>query len=238
MKQLNIVHLYPNEMNTYGDRGNLLVLKRRTEWHGYEPVVHFHHPGQPFPEEADLLLGGGGQDSAQTDIEQDLLVIGDRLRVLAEAGTPMLMICGMYQLFGRRFVTHDRGELKGISIFDLETFASPKRLIGNVAIQTEAFGTLYGFENHSGRTFLGSGLAPLGTVTRGNGNNGQDKTEGARFKNVIGTYLHGPILPANPALADMLIGAAARNRYGSFSPQAIDDSLAGLVRSQAKRRAY
>jgi hypothetical protein len=238
MNQINIVHLYPNEMNTYGDRGNIITLMRRAQWHGYEPVLLHHHPGKPFPEKVDLIFGGGGQDSAQSDIQHDVLVIGDTLRQLAGNGIPMLMICGMYQLFGHKFVTHEKQEIKGIGILDLETHAAKKRLIGNLAVKTKDFGILYGFENHSGQTYLGKNQAALGRVIRGNGNNTHDKQEGAIKNNVIGCYLHGPLLPMNPLLADFLIGTSVRNLYGNFSPKNIDDKFVQLARSAAKNRKY
>lgn len=237
MKKLHILHLYPNEMNIYGDRGNLLALTKRAQWHGLEPVVHFHHAGQELPNKVDIVLGGGGQDSAQGDIQNDVLRIGDRLHKLAEDGTPMLMICGMYQLFCHRFVTHDSKEIKGIGIFDAETIASFKRMVGNIKVASD-FGTLYGFENHSGRTLLAKGQAPLGRVLRGNGNNGRDKTEGARTNNVFGAYLHGPMLPNNPQFADKLIQMAGEKSFGKFKLKQIDDSLADLARSGAKNRSY
>jgi CobQ-like glutamine amidotransferase family enzyme len=240
MKQLHILHLYPNEMNIYGDRGNLVTLQRRIEWHGYEPVLHFHHAGQKLPRTAHILLGGGGQDSGASDIQQDVLRIGPELHALAKAGVPMIMICGMYQLFCHRFITatHNKEEIKGIGIFDAETVAGPERMVGNLAVKTDGFGTLYGFENHSGRTVLAVGQAPLGTVLRGNGNNGQDGLEGARTHNVFGSYLHGPMLPNNPRFADALIGMAATVAYGAFTPRPIDDHLAQLAREGAKSRRY
>lgn len=238
MKQLHILHLYPNEMNTYGDRGNLLTLIRRAEWHGFEPVVHYYHVGGELPEVVDIVLGGGGQDSAQGDIQNDILRIGDQLHALAEAGTVMLMVCGCYQLFGKRFVTHDGQEIQGIGIFDVETFGGDKRLIGNIKIKSDDMGPLFGFENHSGRTYLGQGQLELGNVERGNGNNGEDKTEGTRTFNVFGTYMHGPVLPNNPVFADTLIKLAAEKRYGEFKPGKIDDSLAILARRGAYRRRY
>jgi CobQ-like glutamine amidotransferase family enzyme len=238
-KQLHIVHLYPDEMNTYGDRGNIITLLRRTEWYGFEPVLHYHHPGKPFPKQAELLFGGGGQDSAQSEIQQDILVIGDKLRQLTEAGTPMLMICGMYQLFGHRFVTHSNEEIKGIGIFDIETRATKHRLIGNIAVESKAFGTLYGFENHSGQTYLGAGQQPLGSVLRGNGNNDQDKLEGARRDNIIGSYMHGPMLPLNPRLADWLLLVALQRAHGIEKlPKTLDDTYAQRARVAAKGRAY
>lgn len=237
MNKIHILHLYPNELNTYGDHGNRLVMMKRLERHGYEPISHFHHPGNTLAKEVDIVLGGGGQDSAQADVQADILRIGDGLRKLAEAGTPMLTICGTYQLFGNRFVTHAGREVKGISIFDLETVGGAKRMIGNVMVKSE-FGTLFGFENHSGQTYLGENQAALGKVVRGSGNNGKDKTEGARSLNVFGTYLHGPILPNNPVFCDELIKLAAKNRYGVFEPKIIDDSLAERARATARRRQY
>lgn len=238
-KPLHIVHLYPDEMNTYGDRGNILTLVKRAEWHGFEPRVHYHHPGQPFPGKVDLVFGGGGQDSAQSNIQEDLSRIGDRLKALAEQHVPMLVICGTYQQFGHRFITHEKEVIEGIGIFDLETRATKHRLIGNLAAETDAFGTLYGFENHSGQTYLGPTQAPLGATIRGNGNNDKNKTEGARTHNVIGTYMHGPILPLNPTLADWLIATAAEVAYGE-KPQLteLDDEFVLLAREAAAHRKY
>ena len=238
MTKIHIVHLYPNEMNTYGDRGNLLTLIKRAEWHGLEPIVHYYHAGDAFPADADVVLGGGGQDSAQGDIQADILRIGDRLHTLVNKGVPMLMVCGTYQLFGNRFITHDDQVITGIGVFDVETVGGPKRLIGNVAVETADFGTLYGFENHSGKTTLHGSQQPLGHITRGNGNNGDDKTEGARSKNAIGTYLHGPILPNNPALADRLLILALEHKGLSVSLEPIDDTLAEQSRQNASIRKY
>lgn len=236
--KLHIVHIYPNEMNTYGDRGNLLTLVKRAEWHGLEPVVHYYSAGEEFPKDADIVLGGGGQDSAQDDIQADILRIGDKLHELVQAGVPMLMVCGTYQLFGNRFVTLDGTEIKGIGIFDIETVGGPKRLIGNIAVETDDFGTLYGFENHSGKTYLGAGQLALGKVSRGNGNNGEDKSEGARTVNAIGTYCHGPLLPNNPALADSLLVLAMKHKGTEVELKAVDDHLADLSRINAHSRKY
>ena len=238
MKRINVLHLYPNEMNIYGDRGNLLTLQRRIAWHGYEPITHFHHAGEPFPEHMDFIFGGGGQDSAQSDIQQDVLRIGDTLHALAHDNVPMLMICGMYQAFCHRFVTQQQKEIKGIGIFDAETIGDSERMVGNVAIETEEFGSLFGFENHSGRTFLRGSQQPLGKAVRGRGNNGQDETEGARTANVFGSYLHGPMLPNNPQFADALIGLAATRRYGSFTPGHTSEHLSDAARLAAAGRRY
>ena len=237
MKTINILHLYPNEMNTYGDYGNVLTLSKRLIWHGYLPNIIYHHPGKAFPKYIDIVLGGGGQDSAQADVQADILKIGDDLRALAEQKVPMLMVCGTYQLLGHRYVTHDGVEVKGIGIFDAESIGGSKRMIGNVAVESD-FGTLYGFENHSGRTKLASGQEALGKVLRGKGNNGHDKTEGAISGNVFGTYMHGPLLPNNPEFCDELIRLACMNKYSEFRPAEIDDSLAAQTRTASKNRSY
>jgi CobQ-like glutamine amidotransferase family enzyme len=238
MTKLHIVHIYPNEMNTYGDRGNLLTLTKRAAWHGLEPVVHYYHVGDQLPKDIDIVLGGGGQDSAQSDIQNDIRNVGDQFHTLAQKGVPMLMVCGTYQLFGNRFITHDGQEIKGIGIFDIETVGGTKRLIGNTAITTKDFGMLYGFENHSGRTYLRDKTQALGRVTRGNGNNGEDKTEGTQVHNAIGTYLHGPLLPNNPALADGLIRLALERKGAQFKPGYPDDRLSLLARQNASKRNY
>lgn len=235
-KQLTIVHLYAQDMNIYGDHGNILVLRRRGEWHGYEINVIEYNPGDPFPAHADIIIGGGGQDSGQDIIQSDLLKNGSALRDLAEAGTPMLLICGLYQLFGKFFKTQDGHVIEGIGLLDIETTAGPERLIGNIVTESEQFGTIVGYENHSGQTTLGKNVTPLGTVVRGAGNNGHDEYEGARYKNVIGSYLHGSLLPKNPVIADWLIEQAATKKYGEFTPTVIDDRFATLAREHAIKR--
>jgi CobQ-like glutamine amidotransferase family enzyme len=232
---IHLVHLYPREMSIYGDLGNTRALAARIRRHGYSPVVHQHHPGAPFPDRVHLVLGGGGQDSGQARVEDDLERIGDRLRELAAAGTPMLMICGMYQLFGNAFITVEGQRLPGLGILDVTTQGNAKRMIGPVVLDTE-LGDVVGYENHSGSTTLGAGQSPFGRVRAGMGNNGTDGTEGARTGNVIGSYLHGPILPANPGLADALVGMAARVATGSFEPVQLDDRLADEARNRQVRR--
>lgn len=238
MKQLDILYLYPNEMNTYGDRGNMLTLVKRAEWHGYKPIVHYQHPGAIVPERVDIVLGGGGQDSVQEGIQRDIMRLKPFLFDLADKNVPMLVVCGTYQIFGRRYITKDGQEMPGISIFDLETIAGQERAIGNVLVESEAFGQLVGFENHSGLTYLAAGQTPLGKVVRGRGNNGKDGTEGAVTNSAIGTYLHGPVLPNNPAFADHLLKLAIEHRYGSFEPQPISDTYEKLVRANALKRSY
>lgn len=233
---ITIVQLYPKDMNIYGDYGNLLVLQRRLEWYGYEPKVIHYNVGDTFPSEADIIIGGGGQDSGQEIIHQDLVTIGPKLKALAENDVPMLMVCGLYQLFGNFFNTLAAKTLDGIGILDIETYGTRERLIGNIVTTNDEFGEIIGYENHSGQTFLGKNVQPFATVIKGAGNNSKDGHEGARFKNVIGTYLHGSILPKNPRLADFLIHTAVTRKYGEFSTDVIDDLLANMARDVAKDR--
>ena len=235
-RELVIVSLYPRDMNIYGDRGNVLSLVRRAREHGFAPRVVDVNPGDPLPEHIDIVIGGGGQDSGQSRVAADLVERGEQMRSLAADGVPMLMICGLYQLFGRRFVTHTGDELTGIGVLDVETRGGDTRMIGNIVLETEEFGEVIGYENHSGDTVLGPGSRPLGRVTQGDGNNPRDGVEGARTANVIGSYLHGSLLPKNPAISDFLIGEAARRRYGSFAPAAGEDPTVARARASAKRR--
>lgn len=223
-------------MNIYGDYGNALVLKRRLEWYGYDAQLITYNPGDEFPNDIDIIIGGGGQDSGQNKIQADLLSISPRLKKLADQGTPMLMICGLYQLFGKFFKTAGGEIIKGIGILDVETYGKSERLIGNVITHSTDFGSLYGYENHSGQTYLGKHVSPLGRVRLGAGNNTADPYEGARYKNVIGSYLHGSLLPKNPTLADFLIKTAVIKKYGEFSGEIIDDSFALLARKAAAKR--
>ncbi len=233
---IDLVHLYPREMSIYGDLGNTRCLAQRIRRHGYEVQVHDHHPGSTLPDTPALLMGGGGQDSGQSRVEDDLAMIADRLRGLAADGVPMMMICGMYQLFGNAFVTVDGTELPGLGILDVTTRGHEKRMIGGVVLETE-FGEVVGFENHSGSTVLATGQPPFGRVRSGRGNNGSDGTEGAVRHHVVGSYLHGPILPANPRLADHLIARAAEVATGrAFEPGDLDDTLADQARVRQVRR--
>lgn len=222
-------------MNIYGDWGNALTLQRRLEWHGYEPKLVTYNVGDTFPKSVDIIVGGGGQDSGQNVIQDDLVKLGPKLHKLADDAVPMLVICGLYQLFGRFFETLDGEEIKGIGLFKAETHAGPKRLIGNIVIETD-YGVAVGYENHSGLTVLDDDQHIFGRVKKGAGNNGTDRTEGAVYKNVYGSYLHGSLLPKNPTFADALIEAAVTRKYGEFEPAIIDDRFADLARSIALRR--
>lgn len=235
-KTITILQLYPRDMNIYGDWGNTLVLKRRLEWHGYSVTLAEYNPGDTFPTDIDIIVGGGGQDSGQDVIQNDLLKIGDTLHKLADDNVPMLMICGLFQLFGKFFKTQDGHIIQGIKLLDIETHAGPERLTGNVITESAEFGEIIGYENHSGQTFLGKGVMPLGKVIKGAGNNGQDESEGARYRNVIATYMHGSLLPKNPAIADFLIEKAVIRKYGEFVPTVIDDRFAERARAVAAKR--
>jgi CobQ-like glutamine amidotransferase family enzyme len=235
-KSITILQLYPREMNIYGDHGNLLVLQRRLEWYGYQAIIKTHEIGDTLIKDADMIVGGGGQDSGQDKIYDDLLAIGPGLKAYADSGTPMLMVCGLYQLFGNFFKTSKEKTLNGIGVLDIETHGTNERLIGNIVTTTKEFGDIVGYENHSGQTTLGRNVSPLGTVTKGAGNNSQDGHEGARYNNVIGSYLHGSILPKNPRLADFFIRIAVTNKYGEFAPEPIDDTIAETARSIAVTR--
>lgn len=224
-------------MNIYGDDGNVLVLQRRLQWHGYSPKIIQYNVGDSFPDKVDIIVGGGGQDSGQEKIHADLLTIGPKLQSLADSNTPMLLVCGLYQLFGHFFQTLDGKKLEGIGVLDVTTYGKTERLIGNIVTESSQFGEIIGYENHSGQTFLGGNASPLAIVQIGAGNNIRDGHEGAIYKNVIGTYLHGSILPKNPRLADFFIAEALKNR-GDYLPNesSIDDSIAALARKTAMKR--
>jgi CobQ-like glutamine amidotransferase family enzyme len=214
VRTLAIAHLYPREMNIYGDVGNVITLVKRLEWRGFAAEVRPVEIGEPFDlSAADIIFGGGGQDSGQLVVGQDLLERGAELRHLAAAGVPMLVVCGLYQLFGRGFTTLEGQEIPGISVFRASTVGSKVRMIGNVTVKSQ-FGELVGFENHSGQTILEPEQQSLGEIVKGWGNNPTSRREGAISLNAIGTYLHGPILPKNPALADHLLLTALQRRFG------------------------
>lgn len=233
---ITVVQLYPKDMNIYGDYGNLLVITRRLEWYGYEAEVIHYNVGDVFPDTVDIIIGGGGQDSGQSVIHEDLIKIGPKLKALAEKDVPMLLVCGLYQLFGNFFKTIDGKNLVGIGVLDVETIGTHERLIGNIVTHNDEFGDIIGYENHSGQTFLGTNAQPFATTIKGAGNNAKDGHEGARYRNVIGTYLHGSILPKNPKLADFLIHTAVTKKFGDFSTDIVDDLLADLARDVATDR--
>ncbi len=236
-------HLYPAEMNIYADRGNIAVLRRRLEWRGYALEVTPLELGDPVtPGAHDLYYLGGGQDRDQAIVAQDLVSTkGDGLRAAVDGGAAMLCVCGGIQLAGHGYTGADGSRMPGLGILDLDTVAGPTRLIGDLVIEAELEGrrqTVVGFENHAGRTRLGPGARPLGRVVHGHGNNGDDATEGAVRGRVIGTYLHGPLLPKNPWLADRLLAWALIHRTGREPELApLDDHLEAAARAVAIERA-
>lgn len=234
--KLRVAHLYPDLLNLYGDSGNILCIKKRCEWRGIECEVTPLLSGRDFDfSDYDLIFIGGGQDREQKVVLSDLTVSKrDSLYNAVESGKVILAICGGYQLLGKFYETADGEHLDFTGILDFYTGSGDKRLIGNYEFKTEEKIRIIGFENHSGRTFLGDGVKPLGKVIKGFGNNGADKTEGARYKNTFCTYCHGPMLPKNPDFADMLIAKALLGRYDSVDLPALDCSLEILARRQVR----
>jgi lipid II isoglutaminyl synthase (glutamine-hydrolysing) len=241
--ELRVCALYPDLMNIYADRGNLLVLERRCRWRGIGFSVTSSGLGDRLdPDAADLYYIGGGQDRDQKLCALDLAEVKrDALHAAADRGRVILAVCGGYQLLGHSYQLGEE-TLPGVELVDLVTVRSEEpRLIGNVAIEVELDPgerrVLAGFENHGGRTHLGPGESPLGRVLKGCGNNGADGYEGVRRGNVIGTYLHGPLLPKNVWFADWLIGAALGrdDNFGPLTP--LDDRLEAAAHAEARQAA-
>ena len=227
--ELKICHMYPDVLNLYGDRGNVRCLQQRLRWRGIDSAVERLPIGtQARLGDFDLVFIGGGQDFEQQVLLEDLHRGKDReIRAAIEDGIPFLTICGGYQMLGHYYETYDGQRCDFIGALDLYTVGSKQRMIGNYKFQCgpESGGSLVvGFENHSGKTRLGSGVKPLGTVLAGFGNNGEDKTEGVRYRNVFGTYSHGPLLPKNPALCDFILLTALQRKYGAAELSPLDDA--------------
>lgn len=236
---LRITWLYPRLMNIYGDRGNVRTLEQRCRWRGIDVEIVRVSPGDRLTAgDTDLYFFGGGQDREQVTVAADLQgPTGDAIKQDMAEDAVALTVCGGYQLFGQYYRPYETDDLPGIGIFDAWSDAGPDRFIGNVLSETD-WGTLVGFENHSGRTFLGPGTRPFGRVIVGHGNNGQDGTEGAITRNAFGCYLHGSLLPKNPAFADHLIGLALRRKYGPDAILApLDDTWEGEAHAAAAIRA-
>ena len=235
--RLTIGWLYPTKMNIYGDRGNVIALALRARWRGLEAEVLEIGIGEPIPSAVDVLFFGGGQDQEQIAVADDLAgPKGAELKAMVEDGAALLSVCGGYQLLGHEYRPHVGEPLAGIGLFDATSVAGPERFIGNVVVDS-GWGELVGFENHSGLTHLAPGQAPMGRVKVGRGNNGTDGTEGARFKNAVGCYLHGSLLPKNPAVTDCLLTAALERRYGAADLAPLDDTLETAARASAAARA-
>ena len=239
--ELKICHMYPDVLNLYGDRGNMICLTKRLQWRGIDASV----TKLPIGARAslagfDLVFIGGGQDFEQQVLLEDLHRGKDReIKAAIEDGLPFLTICGGYQMLGSYYETYDGQRCDFIGALDLYTVGAVQRMIGNYKFQCEesAGGSIVvGFENHSGKTWLGSGVEPLGKVLSGFGNNGKDGTEGAHYKNVFGTYSHGPLLPKNPAFCDHLLQTALERKYGKAELMPLDDRAELLAHDEMCRR--
>jgi len=235
---LKVGWFYPDLMSTYGDRGNIIALKRRCEVRKItvEVVYIGKDKNSEDIKKCDLLFMGGAQDRQQEIVEKDLRKKGKVICDMLDSGVPGLFVCGAYQFLGKEYQGYER-IIKGVGIFDLVTKHAGKdrpRCVGNIVIRVEIEGDeilVVGFENHGGRTYLGKNVKPFGKVVKGFGNNGQDKSEGIWYKNAIGTYLHGPILPKNPGVADYLIKRGLERKCGNkVKLEAVDDELENEAR--------
>lgn len=222
---VRICHLYPDLMCIYGDRGNVTALAQRARWRGIAVETRDLQAGDALdPDWADVYVFGGGQDLGQDVVSQDLQgPNGDALRRSFAGGAAVLSICGGYQLLGREYVPAEGPAIPGLGVIDATTRAGKTRFVGNLLAEAPQ-GTLVGFENHSGYTYLGPGAHPLARVIVGHGNNGEDRTEGAVQGRLIGTYCHGSVLPKNPWLADMLLRWALERRHGAVMLAPLDDA--------------
>lgn len=226
---IRIAHLYPEQLNLYGDRGNIIVLSKRLEWRGIPFAIEAIRIGEHNKKlsDFDLFFIGGGQDRQQFTVAKDLLIRKNEIKDLVESNSPLLAVCGGYQLLGQSYQTSEGDEIEGLGILAIKTKAKPQeknkrqdRLIGNVYAEllidlniNYPFKTLVGFENHSGRTFITDSLTkPLAKIIKGFGNNAEDHYEGAVYKNIFGTYIHGSLLPKNPHLADEIIWRTLKNK--------------------------
>lgn len=245
MYELNICHLYPDLLNLYGDRGNIITMVKRGKWRGIDVHVSYLSLGDHFhPKAYDIVFLGGGQDYEQEIIQEDVISLkGPYLKEAIESGRVFLTICGGYQLLGRYYRTWEGKDIQFLGALNLWTVGGENRMIGNTLYECDFLktdgrdGRLVGFENHSGRTYLGEGVKPLGRVLRGSGNNGEDGFEGAIYKNVFCTYSHGSLLPKNPALADHLLKTALQRKYGDeISLSLLDDYFEDLAHDTMAKR--
>lgn len=239
--ELKICHMYPDVLNLYGDGGNVMCMTRRLRWRGIAASVTRLPIGDSLSLAGfDLVFIGGGQDFEQQVLLDDLHRGKDReIKAAIEDGIPFLTICGGYQMLGNYYETYDGQRCDFIGAVDFYTVGAVQRMIGNYKFRCEASAggsVVVGFENHSGKTWLGSGVEPLGKVLTGFGNNGKDGTEGVHYKNVFGTYSHGPLLPKNPAFCDHLLQTALERKYGKAELAPLDDELELLAHDEMCRR--
>ena len=215
--KIRICHLYPDTLNLYGDRGNVLCMMKRLQWRGIECETEALEIGEEKDLSGfDILFMGGGQDFEQEVLLKDLNGRNGReITKAIKAGKTFLCICGGYQVLGTHYVTKEGQRCDFLGAVDFYTVGGKKRLIDNYAFRlADSSEIVVGFENHSGRTYLGKDVSPLGTILSGNGNNGKDGTEGVHYKNVFGTYSHGPVLPKNPGFCDLILRTALTHKYG------------------------
>lgn len=234
---LELAYLYPKLLNIYGDRGNVLTLQKRCSFRGINLSISTIDIKESIDyEKFDIYFIGGGQDQEQVVVSEDLQTKKNGLIDAIERNSVFLAVCGGYQLLGKFYRAQNGSELKGIEALDLYTVSGNKRMIGNVLCQDlESKKTLVGFENHSGKTYLGSSLKPLAKVIRGGGNNGEDGFEGVRYKNIFGTYLHGSLLPKNPDLADKIIKLALVRKGLKMPELKIDNTFEVLAHKKAEK---
>ena len=221
MTTIRIGHLYPDYLNIYADRGNIAVFARRSAWRGHEIDVTPIGMGDAIvPGAHDLYYVGGGQDREQFLVAENLAAkAAPLIEAVADGGAALLAVCGGYQLLGRGYRGFHGEEMPGVGLLPLETIAGKTRMIGDVLLETDLVGPVAGFENHAGRTYLDAGAEALGLVVSGHGNDGESGEEGCRLGRAIGTYLHGPLLPRNPRLADWLLQEAIAHRTGGEAPR-------------------
>ncbi|QCT75389.1 type 1 glutamine amidotransferase [Macrococcoides canis] len=221
-KTIEVFHFMPDKLNLYGDIGNIIALKKRAAWRGiHVNVTDINTTVGIKISDADILFIGGGSDREQKIATDDLFHVKDDFKAAIEDGMPALTICGGYQFLGEKYITPDGQELRGLNILDFYTESKPERLIGNIVIESDTFGQIVGFENHGGRTYHNYGT--LGHVVSGFGNNDDDKEEGLHYKNLLGTYLHGPILPKNHEITDYLLRTACERKNIQFPEIELDN---------------
>ncbi|MEO5633977.1 glutamine amidotransferase [Gaiella sp.] len=239
--RIRVAHLYPDYLNIYADRGNIAVFERRAALRGHSLEIVGVEPGDTLePSAFDLVYVGGGQDREQALIAPDLAARGDAIRTAVAGGTALLAVCGGYQLLGRGYRGRNGSAMPGAGLFAHETVAGDKRLIGDVLLDVDLDGlttTVVGFENHAGRTLLDLDAVPLGKIVAGHGNDGTSGYEGCRVGAAIGTYLHGPLLPRNPVLADWLLGRALVHAGGTDELEPLPDELERLAHAVSAGRA-
>ena len=235
--ELELYHFMPDKLNLYGDIGNIIALKKRCEWRGINlKITNITDTSGVKLSNCDIFFIGGGSDREQSIATKEFMKIKNEFKSAIESGVPALTICGGYQFLGEYYKTADGEKLEGLNILDFytESYNNKERLIGNILVESKKFGSIVGFENHGGRTF--HEYETLGKVLVGYGNNDFDKKEGLLYNNLIGTYLHGPILPKNPILADFLIREALNNKYSNFDFLNIDNTEENIANSFMKEK--